>query len=117
MKAVDLINSIGGRKAAACLSALIVAVVACLIKGDVPAGLADILKYIVTTYVAANVGADVVAAVAVKTSSPDAPPPIVVAAPPHADNSEVLAQIATSVAATQNGMSYVISQMAPRQQQ
>lgn len=58
-----ILELLGGRKAAACITAIIVGIAATVLKGDIPAGLADLLKWVVTAYVAGNVGSDIVAGV------------------------------------------------------
>ena len=59
----NLINTIGGRKAAACLTGLLVLVGCFLYKGSLPNELVEAVKYLITTYLAGNIAADVVAGV------------------------------------------------------
>lgn len=122
-----MIEVLGGRKAAACITGLLIAVGAFLIKGDLPAGLADMIKYLVTTYVAGNVGADVVAAIATKKPPAEAvsePAPAVIPPAPVSeptDSSEQLSrieaaiqQVGQGVSVVQNGLSHVLAQMGQR---
>jgi hypothetical protein len=115
-----MIDSVGGRKAAACLTALLIAVGAFLIKGDLPEGLADMIKYIVTTYIAGNIGADVIASVGARkatqietTTAPEAIREAI-----SADTSEALTrieegqkQLGAGIKVCQDGLSYIVSQM------
>jgi hypothetical protein len=70
----NLINTIGGRKAAACLTGLAVLVGCFLYKGSLPNELVEAVKYLITTYLAGNIAADVVAGVSeaaqIKASGP-----------------------------------------------
>lgn len=58
-----MLERIGGRKAAACLTGLAVIVGCFLLKGNLPQQLIDGVQFLVTTYVAGNIGSDVVQAV------------------------------------------------------
>ena len=70
MNASSILDKVGGRKAAACLVALIAVVGIYLAKGSVSEQLTDMIKYIITAYLGANVGADIVAAVQTKVEQP-----------------------------------------------
>jgi rRNA-processing protein FCF1 len=59
----NVVNTIGGRKAAACLTGLAVLVGCFLYKGALPNELVEAVKYLITTYLAGNIAADVVAGV------------------------------------------------------
>lgn len=59
----NIVNTIGGRKAAACLTGLAVLVGCFLYKGNLPNELVEAVKYLITTYLAGNIAADVVAGV------------------------------------------------------
>ena len=61
-----MFEKLGGRKLAACLVILVVVIAVVLIKGDLPETVADMLKYLITTYVAGNVGTDLVSTIAAK---------------------------------------------------
>lgn len=108
-----MMEILGGRKTAICLLAIVICCAAVLIKGDIPAGLQEMLKYIVATFLAGNIGADVVAAVNNKTSSAAMPD---VVAP--TDLSPVLASlnqlgqgiqvIAETSKVNQQGISYLV---------
>jgi hypothetical protein len=79
-----MVDKLGGRKAAACLIGL-AAVVGCYIaKGAVPAELNEMVKYLVSTYLAGNIAADVVGGInaKMKATAEKAPAPVVQAAPP-----------------------------------
>jgi hypothetical protein len=59
-----MVEKIGGRKAAACLTGMIVVVGCLLLKGSLPSELVQAVQYLVTTYLAGNVMSDVVQNVA-----------------------------------------------------
>lgn len=65
-----MIESIGGRKVAVCAITLLICVGVVIVKGDVPEGLATMLQFVVGTYIAGNVGADLVAARAASAAAP-----------------------------------------------
>jgi hypothetical protein len=56
----SFVNNIGGRKAAACLIGLAVLVGCFLYKGALPSELVESVQYLITTYLAGNIAADVV---------------------------------------------------------
>jgi len=77
-----MLERIGGRKAAACLTGLVVIVGCFLLKGVIPQQLIDGVQFLVTTYVAGNIGSDVVYAVSqhaqVKAEAAAEAPPVAV---------------------------------------
>ena len=118
-----MLERVGGRKAACIITALIICVGVFLIKGNIPEGVADMLKYLVAAYLAGNVGADVVAAVVSKNETTPPPAVGVVPAPSEAvavqeapsaaveGSAETLGQIANGVSACQQGISYIIGRI------
>lgn len=70
---MSIVSSIGGRKAAACLTGIVVIVGCFLLKGTLPDQLVDAVKYLVSTYLAGNVASDLVENVA---NRPAAAPPV-----------------------------------------
>ncbi len=84
-----MIEKIGGRKAAACLTGLIVVVGCFLYKGALPNELVQAVQYLVTTYLAGNVMTDVVAnvaAVSSKKADIAASTPVVLPSYPYDDS-------------------------------
>lgn len=67
---MNIVDIVGGRKAAACLTGLIVVVGCFLLKGTVPKELTDTVQYIITTYLAGNIAADMVVVASQKVSAP-----------------------------------------------
>jgi hypothetical protein len=116
-----MLSSVGGRKAAACLTALIIAVLAVMFKGDVPPGLIDMMKYIVGVYVAANVGSDLVAVAqshvdkketTVTETVTNVAPPV----QPDPAVGEALGEMAKSITGIQQGVAFIISRIGPPSQ-
>ena len=66
---MNLYESIGGRKAAACLTGLVVVTSIYFIKGSVPADLLSAVQWLVSTYIAGNVATDVVSGVVTNFSA------------------------------------------------
>jgi ascorbate-specific PTS system EIIC-type component UlaA len=64
-----MVEKIGGRKAAACLTGLIVIVGCYLLTKSIPNELIEAVKYLVTTYLAGNIASDVVVGVNAKLQS------------------------------------------------
>lgn len=62
----SLLDKLGGRKMAMCLLGLALCVGAVYLKGDVPEGFREMLKYILTAGIGGNVASDIVAAVQTK---------------------------------------------------
>lgn len=116
-----MINSIGGRKAAICIVTLAVCVGIVLVKGDVPDGLQTMLQFIVGTYIAGNVGADLVAAKRAGDEAKAAPTTTALEAVTEviaSDNSDALArieegqkQLGAGIKVCQDGLSYIVSQI------
>lgn len=71
-----MLDKVGGRKAAACLTGLIAVVGCFLYTGSVNSDLVDAIKFLVTAYIAGNVGADTVAAVQAKLETAPAAPQV-----------------------------------------
>ncbi len=104
-----MINSIGGRKAAISFATVIICVAVVALKGDVPAGLGDMLKFILGSFILGNVGADVVAVAASKAS---ATPPAVVELPAVLEQrvgqlESTQAEVVRLLGVTQQNLAYV----------
>ena len=69
-----MFEKIGGRKVAISLVTVAICVGVVVIKGDVPGGLGDMLKFILGSFIVGNVGADAVAAVASRQAPADTVP-------------------------------------------
>lgn len=62
----NLVEIVGGRKAAACLTGLVVIVGVFITTKQLPDQLVEAVKYLVTTYLAGNVATDVVDSIGTK---------------------------------------------------
>lgn len=69
---MNLLEKIGGRKAAACLTGVLAIVGLYIYKGPLDPNVLDGIKFLVTTYLAGNIGADAVAAIASRSAAPEA---------------------------------------------
>jgi hypothetical protein len=90
----SVIETVGGRKAAACLIGLAVLTATFFVKGAIPDQLLDAVKYLVTTYLAGNVVSDVVSGIS-DTAQAKAtnPAPVAVVAAPSYDDSAILKRL------------------------
>lgn len=117
-----MLDFIGGRKMAISAVAAIICVAVTLTKGDIPPGLKDMLQYILGVFIAGNVGSDLVAAVGSRRPSVSsetqvaADPQNQLEVPPTTQQDAVNQQLLQGIQAVQQGVSYIISRIAPPQQ-
>lgn len=65
----ELLAQVGGRKAAACLTGLVVVVGLYISRGPLDENVLDAIKFLVTTYLAGNIASDVVSVVTTRVES------------------------------------------------
>lgn len=112
-----MLEKLGGRKAAISLVTVLICVGVVAIKGDVPAGLSDMLKFILGSFIVGNVGADAVAAVAHR--APEAPAAVEAPPAPPVDDGRLESIQTTSEAIleatklNQQGLTYIVSRIGP----
>lgn len=123
-----MLESIGGRKMAISAVTVLICCVTVFIKGDVPAGLADMLKFILGSFIVGNVGADVVAAVTAKKAEASSEEPAPVAAPlaaaiqadvpmasPQLDRIEAtVSAVLEATNVNQQGLAFIVERIAPQ---
>lgn len=108
-----MFEKLGGRKAAISLVTVLICVGVVVIKGDVPAGLSDMLKFILGSFIVGNVGADAVAAVAARKESE----PTQVEDAPEQGRLEAidtkLAEVLNATVVNQQGLAYIVERIGP----
>lgn len=95
-----MLELIGGRKMAIALLVVMLSLGAVIMRGDVPPGFADMLKYILALFIGGNVVADVAGAVATR-------PP----APVDTVKDETAAQILAGVNTCQQALAAIVARM------
>lgn len=68
-----MLKYVGGRKAIAAITVLVLGMVAVFVKGDIPPGLLQLLEVVFSAFVAGNLGSKIVAVSRLKAEAPSAP--------------------------------------------
>lgn len=97
-----MLEKVGGRKAAACITGLAVVVGIYLIKGTLDETVVDAVKFLVTTYLGGNIAGDVVQAFKERSQEPAAP---------VTDVSDKLQAISEGVNTSNAALQFMISKM------
>lgn len=121
-----MVDKLGGTKLIMSVLSLLVGVVAVAIQGDIPSGLNELLKYVLSAYVAGNVANTVVGAVAdakvatveAKTAAAELAVSTAAIAPPSDEALTAVLQrldaVLEATAVTQQGVSAIVARLTPR---